>query len=73
MLTPGSSLTDWFLFLVLDIGNATVEAIPVGTRLIVAAVQAVAVRLAGFQSVPIAVLAPAVKYAYILFVYRQEY
>ena len=56
-----SSLTDWFFFLVLNIGNATVEAIPVGTRLMVAAVQAVAVRLAGFQSVAIAALAPAVK------------
>ena len=55
------SLTDWFFFLVLNIGNATVEAIPVGTRLLVAAVQAVAVRLAGFQSVAIAALAPAVK------------
>ncbi|ETW82203.1 potassium transporter [Heterobasidion irregulare TC 32-1] len=64
------NLTDWFLFLVLDIGNATVEAIPVGTRLIVAAVQAVAVRLAGFQSVPIAVLAPAVKVLYVVMIVR---
>ena len=52
------------MFLVLDIENATVEAIPVGTRLLVAAVQSVAVRFAGFQSVSIDVLAPAVKYIY---------
>ncbi|ETW82205.1 potassium transporter [Heterobasidion irregulare TC 32-1] len=67
------NLTDWLLFLVLDIGNATVEAIPVGTRLLVAAVQSVAVRFAGFQSVSIAVLAPAVKVLYLVMMYISVY
>ena len=45
-----------------NIGNPAVEAIPVGTRIYNGLLQAIAVRSAGFQVVPFAVIAPAVKY-----------
>jgi Trk-type K+ transport system membrane component len=54
--------TDWLLFLILDIGNATIEAIPLGTRVLAGLFQGVAVRSGGFAIVPPAALAPAVKY-----------
>ena len=56
-----SSLTDWFFFLVLDIGTQAIEAIPVGVRVLLGLLQATAVRAAGFGSVPLSALAPAVK------------
>ncbi|KAI0060371.1 TrkH-domain-containing protein [Artomyces pyxidatus] len=67
------NMTDWFFFLVLDIGNPTVEAIPVGVRILLGAAQAVAVRLAGFQAVPVAALAPAVKVLYCTMMYVSAY
>ena len=48
-------------FLVLDIGNADIEALPIGVRMIDGLIQAAAVRAAGFATVVIAGLAPAVK------------
>ena len=56
-----SSLTDWFCFLVLDIGTSAIEAIPLNLRVLLGLIQAVAVRAAGFAAVPLAALAPAVK------------
>ncbi|KAI0049422.1 TrkH-domain-containing protein [Auriscalpium vulgare] len=67
------NLTDWFFFLVLDIGNPTVEAIPVGSRILLGLVQAVAVRLAGFQSIAISALSPAVKILYLVMMYVSAY
>ncbi|ELU39184.1 potassium ion transporter (Trk1), putative [Rhizoctonia solani AG-1 IA] len=55
-------LTDWISFMVLDIGNDVFESIPVGTRIALGLLQAGAVRAAGFASVSISALAPAVKY-----------
>ena len=55
------SITDWFFFLVLDIGNPVIEAIPAGVRVLDGALMSVAVRAAGFAIVPLAALAPAVK------------
>lgn len=55
-------MTDWFFFMVLDIGNPTTEAIPLGTRFLVGLFQAIAVRAAGFSAVSVAQLAAAVKY-----------
>lgn len=55
------SCTDWFFFLVLDIGNPEVSDIPVGTRIAIGLLQAIAVRAAGFATITLAVLAPAVK------------
>lgn len=56
------SCTDWFFFLVLDIGNPEVSDIPVGTRIAIGLLQAIAVRAAGFSTITLAVLAPAVKW-----------
>lgn len=47
--------------MILDIGTATIEAIPLGPRFLAGLMQAVAVRAAGFGIVPLASLAPAVK------------
>jgi hypothetical protein len=46
---------------VLDIGNPEIEQIPVGTRIAIGWLQALAVRAAGFVTVTLAALAPAVK------------
>lgn len=56
-----SSLTDWFCFLVLDIGTPAIEAIPLHLRVLLGLIQAAAVRAAGFAAVPLAALAPGVK------------
>ncbi|MCP6031616.1 hypothetical protein NL371_26340, partial [Klebsiella pneumoniae] len=63
------NLTDWVFFLILDIGNAAVDAIPVGTRMIDGLLQAFAVRAAGFAIVTISALAPAVKVLYVIMMY----
>ena len=57
------SLTDWFCFLVLDLGNPEIMSIPPGVRVVIGTLQACAVRAAGFATVSLASLAPAVKYA----------
>lgn len=52
----------------LDIGNPAIESIPVGVRVLLGVLQATAVRAAGFGTVALSALAPAVKYAlYVLF------
>jgi Trk-type K+ transport system membrane component len=61
LLTLARSMTDWFFFLVLDIGNPDIETIPVGTRFAIGLLQATAVRAAGFGTVTLSALAPAVK------------
>jgi Trk-type K+ transport system membrane component len=53
------SFTDWFFFLILNIGIPIFDAVPVGQRLLLGLVQAVAVRFAGFQSILVSALAPA--------------
>lgn len=55
------STTDWFFFLLLDIGNEGIASIPVGVRIIDGMFQATAVRAAGFGIVSLSALAPAVK------------
>ena len=55
------STTDWFFFLLLDIGNEAITSIPVGVRIIDGMLQATAVRAAGFAIVSLSALAPAVK------------
>lgn len=47
--------------MVLDIGNPAVDVIPLGDRFLLGLLQATAVRAAGFGSVPLSALAPAVK------------
>ena len=58
-VTP--SFTDWFFFLVLDIGNSVVDEIPLNLRVLLGFLQATAVRAAGFAAVPLAALAPGVR------------
>lgn len=48
--------------MVLDIGNPEIASIPLGTRFSAGLLQAIDVRASGFSVVPIAALAPAVKY-----------
>ncbi|TFY79418.1 hypothetical protein EWM64_g4595 [Hericium alpestre] len=67
------NITDWFFFLVLDIGNPAIDAIPVGVRVLLGVVQAVAVRLAGFATISISALAPAVKILYLVMMYVSAY
>ena len=55
------SLVDWIGFLTFNIGNPAVEAVPTGTRIFIGLLQAISVRNAGFQVVPLAVVPPAVK------------
>jgi len=65
--------TDWFFFLVLDIGNPEIADIPVGTRIAIGLLQAIAVRAAGFATVTLSVLAPAVKVLYVIMMYVSVY
>ena len=58
--------TDWFCFLVLDIGNPTIDSVPVGVRFAIGLLQATAVRAAGFATVTISKLAPAVQCVYFM-------
>ena len=60
-LTTPFRVVDWFFFLVLDIGNPVVEAIPLGPRFAVGLLQATAVRSAGFSGISLAGLAAGVK------------
>ncbi|KAG2153183.1 cation transport protein-domain-containing protein [Suillus clintonianus] len=63
------NFTDWFCFLVLDIGNPDIDSIPIGTRIVAGLYQAIAVRAAGFGIVPLARIAPAVKVLYVIMMY----
>jgi Trk-type K+ transport system membrane component len=55
-------MTDWFSFLILDLGNSVIGSIPAGVRVVDGLFQATAVRAAGFAIVSLSALAPAVKY-----------
>lgn len=67
------NFTDWFFFLVLNIGIPVFDAIPVGQRFLLGLVQAVSVRFAGFQSIPISALAPALQVLYFVMMYVSAY
>ncbi|KAL4252407.1 Potassium transport protein [Abortiporus biennis] len=69
----GLNVTDWFFFLVLDIGNPAIESVPFGVRFLLGLLQAAAVRAAGFGSIPLSALAPAVKVLYVLMMYISVY
>ena len=59
-------MTDWTAFLVLDIGNEALEALPLGIRFIDGLFQAFAVRAAGFSIVNLADTAPALQVLYVI-------
>ncbi|KAH8115409.1 cation transport protein-domain-containing protein [Phellopilus nigrolimitatus] len=61
--------TDWFFFLVLDIGNSTFATVPLGVRFIIGLLQATCVRAAGFATVTLSSLAPAVQALYVMMMY----
>lgn len=63
------SMIDWVSFLLFNIGNPTVDSVPAGTRVIIGLLQSVSVRNAGFQVVPLAAVAPALKFVVINPVY----
>ncbi|KAF9446528.1 TrkH-domain-containing protein [Macrolepiota fuliginosa MF-IS2] len=63
------TFVDWSFFLLLDIGNSVIAAIPLHTRFAVGLFQAVAVRAAGFAIVPMNSIAPAVKVLYMVMMY----
>ncbi|KAJ7686542.1 cation transport protein-domain-containing protein [Mycena rosella] len=67
------NLTDWFFFMVLDIGNPAIENIPLNVRFIIGLLQAIAVRAAGFGTVALSALAPAVKVLYLIMMYISVY
>ncbi|KAK0195856.1 cation transport protein-domain-containing protein [Armillaria mellea] len=67
------NFTDWFFFMVLDIGTPAIEVIPLGTRFVIGLLQAIAVRAAGFATVSLSALAPAVKVLYVVMMYVSVY
>lgn len=58
---------EWFFFLLLDIGNAAIEAIPLNIRFSSGLFQAVAVRAAGFTIFSLADVSPAVQWVVSVF------
>ncbi|KAI0931017.1 hypothetical protein AcW1_007116 [Taiwanofungus camphoratus] len=63
------NLIDWMFDLILNIGNPATKEIPIGTRIINAVLSAVAVRSAGYQSIPVSALVPAVQVLYLIMMY----
>lgn len=61
LLTPMFRISDWVLFLVLDVGDAAFSQLSVGVQVINGLLQASTIRTAGFSVVSIAALSPAVK------------
>ena len=64
--------TDWVSFLVLDIGNPVINAIPTGRRVADGLLQAFAVRAAGFSIVPLSATAPALQVLYVVMMCAKE-
>ncbi|KAF7351098.1 Potassium transport protein [Mycena sanguinolenta] len=67
------NMTDWFFFMVLDIGNPAIDSIPLNVRFAIGLLQAIAVRAAGFGTVALSALAPAVKVLYLIMMYISVY
>ncbi|KAH7000036.1 cation transport protein-domain-containing protein [Ilyonectria destructans] len=64
---------DWVAFEVLNIGNPTVEALPMADRIFAGWFQAIAVRAAGFAVVSMSALYPAVQLLYMIMMYVSVY
>ncbi|GEM06129.1 potassiumion transporter [Rhodotorula toruloides] len=64
---------DWASFLILDIGNPEIEALPTGVRVIDGLLQACAVRAAGFSIVSLSTVAPALQLLYVIMMYIAVY
>ncbi|EJD08005.1 TrkH-domain-containing protein [Fomitiporia mediterranea MF3/22] len=64
---------DYFFFLVLNIGAAAYETIPLGVRFAVGILQATSARAAGFAIVSISSLAPALQVLFVIVMYLGVY
>ena len=65
----GFNLIDLFFFLVLDIGDAEINLIPVGYRFVIGLFQAVSTRTAGLSAIDLNILHPAVLISYMVMMY----
>ncbi|KZT64165.1 TrkH-domain-containing protein [Daedalea quercina L-15889] len=63
----------WIFNIVLDIGNPSTSGIPIGTKVIDALLQAAAVRSAGFQTISLSSLVPAVQVLDVVMMYIAIY
>ncbi|TPX07247.1 uncharacterized protein E0L32_010841 [Thyridium curvatum] len=64
---------DWVAFELLNFGNAVIEAIPLGARVLDGLFQAVAVRSGGFYVVPISSLYIGLQVLYVIMMYISVY
>ncbi|KAG2005785.1 potassium transporter [Coprinopsis cinerea AmutBmut pab1-1] len=67
------SVIEWVSFLVLNIGIPVYEELPTGTKVIAGLFQGLAARASGFSIVPIASLAPALQFLYVVMMYIAIY
>ncbi|KAI1375491.1 TrkH-domain-containing protein [Hypoxylon crocopeplum] len=65
--------TDWVAFEMLNLGNSTLEQIPLGSRIIDGLFQALAVRSGGFYVVPIPTLFIGLQVLYVIMMYISVY
>ncbi|KAK4442869.1 cation transport protein-domain-containing protein [Podospora aff. communis PSN243] len=65
--------TDWVLFEVLNIGNPSIEKIPLGPRILDGLFQAIAVRSGGFYVIPISAAYPGLQVLYTIMMYISVY
>ncbi|KAF8200316.1 potassium transporter [Pholiota molesta] len=63
------SIIEWVAFLVLNIGLPAYDSIPVGPRVLSGLFQGLAARASGFAIVPVANLAPALQFLYVVMMY----
>jgi Trk-type K+ transport system membrane component len=68
-----TNVIDWVAFIVMSIGNPTIEAIPPGSRVLDGLFQALAVRSGGFYVVPIGALYPGLQVLYVVMMYISVY
>lgn len=67
------NMIDWAGFMLFDIGNPVLEAIPVNWRVINGLLQATSVRCSGIASVSISLLAPATQTLFLIMMYIAPY
>ncbi|KAF8890777.1 cation transport protein-domain-containing protein [Infundibulicybe gibba] len=65
----GFSVIEWVAFEVLNIGLDVFETLPRGVRIVSGLFQGLAARASGFSIVPIASLAPALQFLYVVMMY----
>ncbi|KAG7087410.1 hypothetical protein E1B28_013378 [Marasmius oreades] len=67
------SIIEWILFEVLNIGLEAYESLTIGPRIICGLFQGLAARASGFSIVPLASLAPALQFLYVVMMYIAIY